>query len=117
MQLSNVDSSSTIQLYIGRNRLIILVSKFALNWYYDRYVYNIINYSVNNGIQCLILNDIVKCCPNIAFGLVVIGCFVYRLALLVRPDHMPLISAARLYAHIYIYYMIHLFAALLGAPL
>ena len=93
MQLSNVDSSSSS---IGRNRLIILLSEFALNWCYDRYVYNVINYSVNNGIQCLILIDIVDCCPNIAICLVVNGCFVYQLALLVCPDHTPLISAALL---------------------
>ena len=107
MQLLNVDSFSTIQLYIGRNRFIILLSEFVLNWCYDRYAYNIINYSVNNGIRCLMLIDIVECCPNMAMGLVVNGCFAYRLTLLVRPDHTPLISAAL---------MIHSFAALLGAP-
>ena len=76
-----------MQIYICRNRLILLLSEFALNWCYDRYVYNIINCSVSNDIKGLILIDKVECCPNTAIGLVVKGCCVNRLDLLVRPDH------------------------------
>ena len=61
-----IDSFSTMQLYICRKRLLFLISEFALNWYYDRYAYNIINYSVSNGIKCLILIEKVERCPNIA---------------------------------------------------